>query len=278
MMPPRPIDRFFLNPAALPSMPEIARHLLDSFGRDDLSLGELATVIAKDQALAAKLLRLANSARYNPRATVTSLKDAAATIGLTQLRGLALSACLVNAFPRPAGFDRHRFWCQSLATAGHARMLAGLLDLDGDVAETAGLVLRAGELLMLMAEPGYVALVEAMSGAPDSVFELERLHFGCSHAEVTAELAVRWRFPTAMVDALHTASDPLHAQPFSADGAVLRLASVLAEAGHDGRPAIDALQAAQGALLARLHLEPAAIAARLQPHALLTAPVDELIA
>lgn len=271
------IDRFFAHPAALPALPEIARHLLATFARDDVSLGELDALIGQDPALATRLLRLANSARYQARSRVTRLRDAAARVGLGALRGLALSACLVDAFPNPPGFDRRRFWGQSLATSSHARTLAGVLDLDRDTAEVAGLVLRAGQLLMLMTEPGTVALVESLSAAPDSVFELERQHFGCSHAEVTAELAVRWRLPTALVDTIYTAGDPLAAQPFAPPGAALRLASVLADAGHDGLDPVAALAQAQPLLLERLRLDPQCLVEMIEPQVRIAAALGELL-
>jgi len=272
------IDRFFASTHSLPALPEVAHRLLDTFRREDVSLVELCELIAQDPALAARVLRMANSARFGSRGRVAHLPDAAALIGLNALRGLSLTVCLVNAFPRPPGFDRQRFWCQNLATAGHAKTLAGLVGEDSGLAEVAGLILRSGQLLMLMAEPGQVSLLESMAGAPDSIFELERTQFGCTHAEVSAELAARWRLPLQLVDALYTAGNPLAADPFSPTGAVLRLASLLADAGYDGIDRVDAARLAQSPLLARLKLTPEMLGAHLQPHDKLVAAAAELTA
>lgn len=274
---PPALQQFLQFAADLPPLPEVAKRLIASFGREDLSLGELAAQIAQDPALTARLLRLANSARYSPRERVTRLQDAAAVVGLGPLRALALGACLARAFPPMPGFDRLRFWRQNLATAGYARWLSGLLDLDPDLAEVSGLVLRSGELLMLLADPGMTALVESLSGEPDSVFALERRHFGCTHAELSAELAVRWRFPATIVDALHTAADPLAARPFSAEGAVLRAASVLADAADDRLEPLAELARVQPLLVQGLGLDPVALAPRLPDFSLLTAAVAELM-
>jgi HD-like signal output (HDOD) protein len=274
-------ERFFKDANHLPAMPEVAQRLLATFRRDDVGLPELATLIGSDQALSARLLRLANSARYSPARgggdRVLRLSDATALIGLAALRSLAMGACLANVFPNPQGFDRVRFWCQNLATAGHARWLAELLGEDPDTAEMAGLMLRSGELLMLLAEPGLTALVEDMAGLPDSVFEVERLNFGCTHAEVSAELAVRWRFPAEMVDALFTAADPLAAQPFSRMGALLRCASVLADAGCAGLDPLAELAQHQNELVQRLGLDLAALAGCLPVWTRLTATVSDLL-
>lgn len=274
---PPALQHFLQFTADLPPLPEVAQRLIASFGREDLSLRELSAHIAQDPALTARLLRLANSARYSPRERITRLQDAAAVVGLGPLRALALSACLARAFPPLPGFDRLRFWRQNLATAGYARWMSGLLELDADMSEVAGLVLRSGELLMLLAEPGLTALVESLCTEADSVFELERLHFGCTHAELSAELAVRWHFPTSIVDALYTAADPLAARPFSAEGAVLRAASVLADAADDGLDPLAELARVQPLLVQGLGLDLPALAPRLPDFTLLTAPVAELM-
>ena len=271
------VNRFFDNTSDLPTLPEVAQRLMATFGREDVSLRELASLIAQDPALTARLLRLANSARYRPRERITRLQDAAALIGLGPLRSLAMGACLARAFPALPGFDRLRFWRQNLATAAYARWLASTLGLDVDTAEVAGLVLRSGELLLMMTEPGTAVLVESLAGAPDSIFELQRQHFGCSHAELSAELAVRWRFPVAIIDMLYTAADPLAVQPFSTEGAVLRAASVMADAANDGLDPLLALQECQPGLVLALGLDLDALGARLPDFEMVASSAGEML-
>ena len=271
------LQKYFAQAAALPAMPEVAHRLLRSFEREDLALGELAALIGQDQSLSVKVLRLANSARYSPRQAIATLKDAAASIGLQSMRDLALSACVAGAFPISKGFDRLRFWRHCLATAGNARTLAQACDLDGDSAYMAGMLLRTGELLMLMSEPEAIALAQARADAPDSLLDHQRALLHCTHAEVTAELARRWKFPQVMVDGLHAAADPMAARPFSRLGAVLRLASVMSDAGHLGLPAVSTLLDTQPELVAHLNLDLDWLVAHLQPYDTLTSGVDQLL-
>ena len=56
-------DPYLQCASALPTMPEVAQRLLRSFDRDELSLGELAALVNQDATLAAKRMRLTNSAR-----------------------------------------------------------------------------------------------------------------------------------------------------------------------------------------------------------------------
>jgi HD-like signal output (HDOD) protein len=258
-------------------MPELASRLLRSLARDDLSLAELAGLIARDPSLATKVLRLANSARFGTQREVASLRDAANLIGLRGLRDLTLAACLAGMFPPSTGFDRARFWRHGVATAGHARVLAPMAGIDPDEAYLAGLLLRTGRLLMLQVHPAQVARIDALADQPDSLIGHERALLSCSHAEVSAELARRWRFPSPLAQALAAAADPLAAQPFATMAGVVRLASTLADAGDLGLPELDTLLAVQPALVERLALDPTQLAETLLPYEVLTIGVDQLL-
>ena len=272
-----PVDAFLQRASSLPAMPEVARRLLSSFDRDDLSLPVLADLIARDSALAAKVLRLANSARYSPAHTVSSIGDAAAILGLRSLRDLTLSACLAGTFPAARGFDRLAYWSGNLAVAAYAQPVARLLGLDDDTAYLGGLMLRTGQMLMLMADPDGTAQVAQQASLPDSRIDMELRHFGCSHPLLTAELARHWHFPAGLSHAFAAAADPLACRPFDRLGAALRLASVVADCRAAGVPAPQGLRAAQGALVDHLALDLDWLEAHLPDHRLATACAADLM-
>jgi len=64
------VHRFFPFNLVLPNMPGVAAQLMRSFSDDNMTLNRLADLIGQDPALAAKVLRLANSARYSPLRSV----------------------------------------------------------------------------------------------------------------------------------------------------------------------------------------------------------------
>lgn len=248
-------ERFLGGHASLPVMPEVGRKLLRSLDDDGVSLGQIAELIGKDSTLAAKVLRLANSARYSPSHTIGTLQDAAMALGLETLRNLAMAASISAAFPEVKGLDRQRFWRHSVRTAGHARLLAKLLQGDADTAYLAGLMLRTGQLMMAMSEPDQVADVEAHAAEPGSRFSLEMHRFGCTHADVTAALAAHWHFPADLVEAFKDANAPLEIRPFSMLAAILHLAEVLADACEQQADRIAALELAVPELVEHLHMD-----------------------
>lgn len=263
--------------STLPAMPEVANTLIRSFSRDDLSLPEVAGLIGRDQALAAKVLRLANSPRYSPSHSIATLKDAAATLGLRALRDLTLSACMSGAFPSVIGFDRLAFWRSTLALAAYTQPLARALGVDEDTAYLGGLVLRTGQILMLMVDPEHAVLVHYQSTTVDSTIGVESSLVGCSHPEITAGLAHHWRFPDSLVMALTAAVDPMASRPFNRLGAVLRLASVVTDCRELGVPVEEGLLAAQPALVEHLQLDLDWLVKHLPDHRLATAGVEALV-
>lgn len=271
-------EQFFTkNHSALPTMPEVASRLLKSFDDENISLAAIAELVGKDSTLAAKVLRLANSAHYSPSHNVATLQDAAHALGMDKLRNLSLAACISGAFPVVAGLDRALFWRHGIMTAGYARVLSRVLQLDADTAYLAGLMLRTGQLLMAMSEPALVADVEAHAAEPGSRFSLEMHRFGCTHADVTAVLAQRWHFPDKMVEAFKDANTPLEIKPFSLMAAVLHLAEVLADAAEHHDDPVQAMQVAVPELLEHLHLDLDFLRSKIEAAGDLGADVDSLL-
>ncbi|MFN7664827.1 MAG: HDOD domain-containing protein [Inhella sp.] len=252
---PPSAETFFANHAQLRPMPEVAARLIKSFDDPNVSLRALADLIEKDPTLSARVLRLANSARFNPSHNVSTLMDAANALGLTMLRNLSMAAAISGRFPEVQGLDRRHVWRHAAITATYARILGKVVRLEADEVFVAGMMLRTGQLLLALSAPEQVAEVERLAGEPGSRYSLEQHRFGCTHAHVTASLAAHWHFPNEMVRAFTDASEPLERRPFSRMAAVLHLAEVLADAAVKGLDPVEALQQAVPELVAHMHLD-----------------------
>lgn len=270
-------EKFFEKNNALPTMPEVASRLMRSFDDENMNLADIAALIGKDSTLSAKVLRLANTARYSPSHQISTLHDAAAALGMDTLRNLSLAACISGSFPKVACLDREKFWRHSLITAGYARILSRVLRLDDDTSYLAGLMLRTGQLMMAAADPTQVADVEAHAQEPGSRFSLEMHRFACTHADVTASLAAHWHFPAALVEAFKDANTPLEVRPFSLLAAVLHLAEVLADAALQQQDPIEAMKLAVPELVEHLHLDLDYLRSKIEAAGDLGSEVDQLL-
>jgi len=272
------IEQFFLSGNALPAMPEVARQLIASFDDEDVDLHTIVRLTSREQSLALKVLRLANSARYARSGAVTTLNDAASMLGMERLRNLVLAASIAGAFPSIAGLDRIDFWKHAIATGGYAQWFARILGADADSGYLAGFMLRSGQLLMAQALPEAIATVEGACVIPGVRLFQEQRIVGCNHAQVTAELARRWKLPPRLIDGFANAAEPLEARPFSMLAAVLNMSAVMADSGAMRVPAADALQQADAPLLLHLRLDVPWLQSTAPRYEDLIAPVDELLA
>lgn len=242
----------FFQSVKLPVMPEVAHALIRTLHEEDIVLGDVRNIVAKDPTLTAKVLRAANSAGMGLRREVGTLDAAIAMIGMAQVRTLALTACMNVAFPVVAGLKRAEFWGNSMACAGYAQWLAGGAGLDAQEAWLAGMMVRLGELIIVQTAPDTLAELEQEPHLPGKRWQIEQRLLGFTEAQVTAELARRWRFPAGIVRGLDTASDPLATPPFCPLGGVLHLAGWLADMAFSTPEIVDALPEA---VIAKLNLD-----------------------
>lgn len=186
----------------LPSLPGAALEVLSLCRAEDTTLDDLAAAISRDPALAARLLRFANSTLYGAGDEVRTLQRATLVLGMKTVQLMSLSFSLVAAVPREgatSGFDYARFWRRSLVRSVTARALAARAGLAGqDEAFLAGLLGEIGQVVVARAAPEAWAKVldEARArglGHPDE--PCERAHLGHSQAEIGHALLLAWQVP-----------------------------------------------------------------------------------
>jgi HD-like signal output (HDOD) protein len=208
------IESFFER-VQLPSINQVAQALIKTLHDENASILTVRDLIAKDPALSAKLLKLANSAQFGLPRGVGTVDDAIAMVGLDKVRSLALGACMSGAFPKLGGLDRASFWKTSMACAGYSQWLAENLEINGQVAWLTGMMLRLGELLIAQAEPKTLQEIEKLPLIPGVRWQREKRLIGFTEGQITAELARRWNFPMQMVQGLQRSADPMVEQAFS---------------------------------------------------------------
>ena len=210
----RPIARDELLAALrdLPPLPSVVLELVESLGHEELSATQYSAKISRDQALAAKTLRLANSSFYGRGRQVSSVAEAIAVLGLRTVRGVVTAAGMAGSFRRHPGFDHDAFWRHSIGSALCAQALAGALRRDdGDLAFTVGLLHDIGRLALASAfAPAYAEVEQWRRDQDCHDDDAERAVLGIDHAEVGGLIARQWNFAPAIVDAIrqHHAPPP----------------------------------------------------------------------
>lgn len=245
----------FFEGIRLPTMPEVAQTLIKSLNDDDIPLETIRNTISKDPSLTAKLIRLANSARFGLAKKVSSVDDAITMIGLNQVRTLALAACMNDSFPVLPGINREVLWKESMACAGYAHWLARTVGADGQQAWLTGFMIRLGELLIAQKDPAVLQQIEQTPVVPGVRWERETRYLGFTEGHIAGELAKRWNFPPEIAEALAASSDPLAHKPFARLAAIVHIAMLLAEtAVEDSKSPADTIASLPQDLLVKLQL------------------------
>lgn len=213
MMPPLPsLDELLVDIQGLPSLPTIVTDLLQALGDRDVHVDRLAAGIARDQAMSARVLAVANSPFYGVQNKVGTIHDAIIVLGIGAVARLVAAAAISGLFTPAAGsgFDLTRFWRHGMGTALCARALAAVIDLEPQQAFTTGLLHDIGQLILATLRPEVYRRSAARREERDCLMheaELELL--GYDHARVGEALAERWRLPADMSRAVgrHHAPD-----------------------------------------------------------------------
>lgn len=196
----------------LPSLPDVVMELLTRMSQDDVNIDAVAKKIAQDQALAARVLRLANSSFYGLAKQVSSIQEAITILGFRTVRSLATTAALMGSFrgQGAASFDVTPFWRHAIAAAECARALASHLYINPELAYTAGLLHDLGRLVLVTQfEDSYEATMRYRAQHDCKLLEAEQIVLGIDHARVGEVLMQHWKFPEAMQQALAHHHSPL---------------------------------------------------------------------
>ena len=212
----------------LPSLPEVALKIRRALSNDDVSTKEIARLLGTDPALAARTLRVANSAMfYRGNAPITSLSAAVSQLGQKMVRNVALSLAAQQVFvgygSRPLRDLVSGVWSHSIHAAVIAHALARVRTaLNPDEAFLAGLLHEVGKLYILMRAKD-IGPAPQVDAALTSVL-------GGWHARVGRAVIETWELPAELAVAVgEHESVSLEARDPPTLTAVLAVANYLAE-------------------------------------------------
>lgn len=192
----------------IPPCPELLTELRRMVNQGDPDPGEIARIAGADVAMAASLIRIANSPLYARSRAAHTVGEAISMLGVGQSIAVLTGFLARNAIRVDAALISH-FWetstRRSLAMAFIARQLYGV---DPDVAQTCGLFCHVGIPVMLQGVKGYSGtLAEAMARQDRSFTETENLAHKTDHAVVGAIVARTWRLPPVISHAVRLHHD-----------------------------------------------------------------------
>lgn len=211
---------------SLPSLGSVVVEFLELARREYFTAKDFEQVLCKDQALVARLLKVANSGLYGRSRTIHSVPEAVVLIGLENLKKIVFAVSAEGLTRRrlehyPYHPD-HGFWVHSLGVAHVARVLAEAsptCPLRGEEAFVAGLLHDVGKLV----------IDEFLEDGDDHVTrDRERKAVGLDHPELGGFVLRQWNLPESIVKCVQYHHDHKQADEWSLGAAVMALAEEIA--------------------------------------------------
>ncbi len=188
-------------------IPSVAFKLLKLTSDQDASIKDLSRVIETEPALAARVLRIVNSAAFFLPKKTTSIRHAVNILGFSAVRQAALDQLFYNRLIRSKSkqrFNQLFFWqhCMFVASLGKA-IAVTLKHPNPDMVYTGGLLHDIGKVVLeSCGRLSYSDYLAAYERSDCSLIDSERTFFGLTHADVGMVFSADWNLPpviTAMI-------------------------------------------------------------------------------
>ena len=184
----------------LPPMHEVVMKAQEIMADPNSDIGDLATIIERDQSIAIRILKLINSAHYGLSGKVSSIKQACSLLGLRALQEVIITAAVSKVLERELKgyeFESGELWLHSVATGFCSRILAEKKNRElANDAYTGGLLHDVGKIIL---DP-YVlerkaAFDDFMKDETKMVLDAEKAILGFDHAEIASDICRKWHIP-----------------------------------------------------------------------------------
>lgn len=190
------IDQIKQDTLVLPSLPEVCLRVRDVAEDIESSIPQLAQIISQDAALAARIIKVANSPLVRTPSEVTDLVTAVNRLGINFTSNLAMGLAMEQLFQATSDVVDRRMrsiWQQSSEVASICHVLAShYTKLHPDQAMLAGLIHKIGALPILTYAEDNNALL-------NDGFALDKL-IEKLHPLIGSHILKAWRFPKELLN------------------------------------------------------------------------------
>lgn len=191
------------NKLLLPSLPDVAVLVGQTVNQDHADAHRVAKVIENDPVISAKIIKVANSARYAGATSIAALPDAVARIGLSTVHSLVITFALRELFRSQSPVLNRIMkdqWEQARELGAICHVLASRCKhINPETALLAGLVHNIGSVAIITHARDYPGLAEDTEVLQQVIENLK--------SPVGKMILTYWEFPKAVVEA--AGDDPM---------------------------------------------------------------------
>lgn len=214
------------------TLPSMVYELLDLIDSSHSSTEEIAELVSQDAVLAAKVLRMVNSAYYGMVAQIETVQHAISMIGLKTLRDIVVVAKVGEKFSGipPEVANVESFWVNNLFCAGMAKRLDQIQLTPRHNVFAPALLSNIGALVFLQKLPKVSKRILLMAEESNQdVYKVEQTILGYTHADIGAELMENWNLPKIFIEVAHNRNQFHKAARYINEAAIVHLAASFAD-------------------------------------------------
>ena len=218
----------------------VATRVIELVGKPSTSARDLGKIISVDQALTARVLKMANSPYYGFPKEIATINLAVVVLGQDVLRDLVVSTSILDQFNSSSNskdFNIVSFWEHSLATGVVSQHICKKFNfgLPGE-AFVAGLLHDIGKLILNQEFPKVMQdIITKSKETKLCLDEIENEFCHCTHYEIGGWLTKKWNFPEQLQYAVAYHHDHTKADKHEKLVKVIEIADLLAAClGYSG--------------------------------------------
>jgi HD-like signal output (HDOD) protein len=210
------VDKIISTIGELPASPAIVSAVMGMTSDLDANVTDISRVLAADQSLTAKVLKLSNSSFYGRSKEVKSLHEAILILGFFTVRSMVIATSTHRMFNSgDSQAAQGKLWRHTLSAAIAARQVAAQLRYPGkDEVFIAALLHDIGKLVLLQKLPApYGGVIQQVETDQGDFYIVEKGRLGFTHCDVAKVLLKKWSFPESLTEAIfshHDLPDPDH--------------------------------------------------------------------
>jgi putative nucleotidyltransferase with HDIG domain len=201
------IDSILKSIDKIPAFPATIQKVSELLHDDDYAVADVVNVIKYDQAVAANILKISNSAYFGARQQIKTIHEAVVYLGQQQLIR-AVQTAGISKFYRKGGIgyvsQSRDLWEHSVAVALMSQILSRKIQAKEDpILYTAALLHDVGKIIMgEYVQGSFEKIMNRVKLGGCSFLEAEEDIIGINHADLGGRIAARWNFPSEIRDAI----------------------------------------------------------------------------